>query len=114
MLASALLALLALANSLELGSASPTSTRRASTPILVGNDDGWAEANIRALYQTLKQAGFNPVISAPTENQSGTGSSTATPTPLTSPGQFNTIPVGAPAEGHNTTDSTCQSYFRNK
>lgn len=29
------------------------------TKILVTNDDGWAVANIRAQYNSLKSAGFN-------------------------------------------------------
>ncbi|EIN14711.1 5'/3'-nucleotidase sure family protein [Punctularia strigosozonata HHB-11173 SS5] len=95
-------ALLAAVGNVELGNASPL--RRASTPILLGNDDGWAEANIRAFYQVLKQAGYNPLISSPTENRSGFGSLSTTPKSLTSPGEFDSIPAGAPAEGHNATD----------
>lgn len=42
--------------------------------IISSNDDGWAEVNIRALYDALDSAGHETVVSAPAENQSGTGS----------------------------------------
>jgi 5'/3'-nucleotidase SurE len=41
--------------------------------IISSNDDGWAEANIRALFESLGEAGHSVVVSAPAENQSGTG-----------------------------------------
>jgi 5'/3'-nucleotidase SurE len=41
--------------------------------IVTSNDDGWAEANIRELYDVLSGSGHNVVVSAPAENQSGTG-----------------------------------------
>lgn len=44
--------------------------------IISSNDDGWAEVNIRALYQSLNSAGHLTVVSAPAENESGTGSRT--------------------------------------
>jgi len=72
--------------------------------ILLTNDDGWAVAQIRAQNDLLKAAGFNVVLSAPAENKSGTGSSTATPQPLTEPCEFNTCPTGSPAEGFNASD----------
>ncbi|MBW0548087.1 hypothetical protein O181_087802 [Austropuccinia psidii MF-1] len=72
--------------------------------ILQGNDDGWAEANIRALYQTLKQAGFQSIISAPAINKSGTGSTSSNWENLRQPGQYGTIPQGAPGIGHNSSD----------
>ncbi|CAE6505801.1 unnamed protein product [Rhizoctonia solani] len=83
----------------------PTVVERDSLKVLVGNDDGWAEANVRAFYQTLSAAGYNTVVSAPVENQSGTGSSDSAAKVLTKAGQYNTVPVGAPAEGSNSTDS---------
>ncbi|KAJ3514948.1 hypothetical protein NLJ89_g2063 [Agrocybe chaxingu] len=72
--------------------------------VVLTNDDGWATAQIRAEYDALKAAGFDVILSAPTVNKSGTGSSTTTPTVLTSPCQFNTCPAGSPAVGFNTTD----------
>lgn len=41
--------------------------------IVMSNDDGWAEKNLRVFYNVLKAAGQNLVLSAPAENQSGTG-----------------------------------------
>lgn len=41
--------------------------------IVMSNDDGWAEINIRTFYSTLTGAGNSAFISAPAENQSGTG-----------------------------------------
>jgi len=43
--------------------------------IVLSNDDGWAEINIRTLFNVLTAAGENVVLSAPAENQSGTGMS---------------------------------------
>ena len=92
--------------------------------IILTNDDGWAVAQIRAQNTALKRAGFNVsshkhsiicdagfiqlvfqvVLSAPTENESGTGSSTAPPTVLTEPCEFDTCPAGSPATGANATN----------
>ena len=41
--------------------------------IVQSNDDGWAEANARTFFNTLAAAGHDVVLSAPAENQSGTG-----------------------------------------
>ncbi len=41
--------------------------------IVSSNDDGWAEANIRELYDVLSASGHRVVLSAPAENQSGAG-----------------------------------------
>ncbi|KAE8354331.1 acid phosphatase precursor [Aspergillus coremiiformis] len=71
--------------------------------ILSGNDDGWAEKNIRTLYDSLTEAGHSVVISAPAENQSGTGSSDGEPKPLSEPCEFNSCSKGSPAVGHNAT-----------
>ncbi|KAG9125175.1 hypothetical protein FRC07_008678 [Ceratobasidium sp. 392] len=70
-----------------------------------GNDDGWAEANVRALYQTLSVAGYDAVLSAPVQNQSGTGSSDTPAQPLTKAGQYDSVPAGAAAQGANKTDT---------
>lgn len=43
------------------------------TRIVLSNDDGWAEINIRAFYKDLADAGNCVIISAPAENKSGTG-----------------------------------------
>ncbi|CEJ61671.1 hypothetical protein PMG11_10195 [Penicillium brasilianum] len=72
--------------------------------IISSNDDGWAEANIRALYDTLTAGDHSVVVAAPAENQSGTGSSQATPTVLTEACEFNSCPSGSPAVGYNASD----------
>jgi 5'-nucleotidase len=46
------------------------------------------------------------ILSAPAENESGTGSSTETPTTVSGGCEFSTCPAGAPAEGFNSSDST--------
>lgn len=46
--------------------------------IVLGNDDGWAEKNIRVLYDALTASGQNVVISAPAVDRSGTGTSMPT------------------------------------
>ena len=48
--------------------------------IVQSNDDGWAEINNREFYNSLTSAGFSSIISAPAENESGTGSLDAPPT----------------------------------
>lgn len=44
-----------------------------ATNVVLSNDDGWAEINIRTFYNTLTAAGDSVVLSAPAENESGTG-----------------------------------------
>ncbi|KAH9922173.1 sure-like protein [Fomitopsis serialis] len=72
--------------------------------IVSTNDDGWAVAQIRALYTDLTAAGFDVVLSAPAENESGTGSSTETPETLSEPCEYDSCPTGSPAEGYNASD----------
>jgi len=82
---------------------SPSAVR--SIKILQGNDDGWAEGNIRTLYHVLKQRGYQTVISAPVRNKSGTGSlSKERFDPLTKPGEYDLVPAGAPGTGHDPAD----------
>jgi len=73
--------------------------------IILTNDDGWAVAQVRAQFSQLQSSGFNVVLSAPAENESGTGSSSATPQPLTQPCEFNTCATGSPAEGFNSSNT---------
>jgi 5'/3'-nucleotidase SurE len=90
--------------------------------IISSNDDGWAEVNIRALFESLGDAGHSVVVSAPAENQSGTGelcdipgellltctwivgSTQKTPTALTKPCEFDSCPSGSPAVGYNASE----------
>ena len=44
-----------------------------ATNVVLSNDDGWAEINIRTFYNALTAAGDSVVLSAPSENESGTG-----------------------------------------
>ncbi|KAL8777444.1 MAG: hypothetical protein Q9194_002556, partial [Teloschistes cf. exilis] len=75
-----------------------------SANIVLSNDDGWAEINIRAVYDKLTQAGNSVVLSAPADNKSGTGSSDAPALPLTKPCEFNSCPTGSPAEGSDASN----------
>lgn len=52
----------------------PLTVRAAN--IVLGNDDGWAEVNIRTFYDALTEADESVVLAAPAENESGTGMST--------------------------------------
>ncbi|KAF1929995.1 acid phosphatase precursor [Didymella exigua CBS 183.55] len=73
--------------------------------IIQSNDDGWAEINIRTFFNTLNAAGHQVVLSSPAENQSGSGSSDATPETVNSDGcEFSSCPGGSPATGANATD----------
>ncbi|KAF5361472.1 hypothetical protein D9758_006246 [Tetrapyrgos nigripes] len=72
--------------------------------VVLSNDDGWAVAAVRAFDNALKGNGYQVVLSCPAVDKSGTGSSTATPTTLSTPCEFNTCPVGSPATGHNASD----------
>ena len=54
----------------------PVSVRAVN--VVLANDDGWAEINIRQFYDALTNAGDSVIISAPAENESGTGKRTPT------------------------------------
>lgn len=73
--------------------------------VVLSNDDGWAEKNIRVFYDTLTSAGESVIISAPADNESGTGSSDATPGTVTSGCQFNSCPAGSPPYGSSSSNS---------
>lgn len=72
--------------------------------IVLSNDDGWAEKNIRVFYDTLTSAGESVIISAPADNRSGTGSSDATPGTVTSGCEFNSCPAGSPPYGSDSSN----------
>lgn len=78
--------------------------RDGSVKIVISNDDGWATANIRRFYDTLKQSGYCPLISAPANNKSGTGSLEFWPIPLIGEGEFGTIASGASGTGQDASD----------
>ncbi|KAG8811239.1 hypothetical protein FRC17_002561 [Serendipita sp. 399] len=87
-----------------LGAANAAVVPRTPLKIIIGNDDGWATANIRAFYNTLKGAGYSALIAAPAENKSGSSGLEFPPIPLLWDGQFGTIPAGAPAVGPDKED----------
>lgn len=70
--------------------------------IILSNDDGWAEKNIRVLYDTLTAAGENAAIAAPAENESSSGSLDATPMIVLLGCEFDSCPPGSPAVGSNS------------
>ncbi|KAL6707724.1 hypothetical protein ACN47E_003845 [Coniothyrium glycines] len=73
--------------------------------IVQSNDDGWSEVNLRTFFKVLDAAGHQLVLSGPAENQSGTGSSDATPKTVDSDGCiYASCPGGSPATGANATD----------
>ncbi|KAL2070566.1 hypothetical protein VTL71DRAFT_13592 [Oculimacula yallundae] len=72
--------------------------------IIMSNDDGWAEVNLRAFYNTLKDAGESPVVSAPAKNKSGTGSLDGEAEEVEDGCEFGSCPPGSPAIGYNSSD----------
>ncbi|KAF2154243.1 5'/3'-nucleotidase sure family protein [Myriangium duriaei CBS 260.36] len=72
--------------------------------LVLSNDDGWAEINIRTFYNALTAAGEKVILSAPALNKSGTSSSDAPPTTLNGPCEFNSCPSGSPPTGSNATN----------
>ncbi|KAL4914373.1 survival protein sure-like phosphatase/nucleotidase [Aspergillus aurantiobrunneus] len=72
--------------------------------IVSSNDDGWAEINIRSLYSALTSAGHSVVVSAPAENQSGTGSNDEEPSDRTEACQFDSCAANSGPYGANETE----------
>lgn len=70
--------------------------------IVLSNDDGWAEKNIRVLYDALTSAGEDVVISAPADNKSGSSSLDLPPTVVLTGCEFDSCPPGSPAYGFNS------------
>jgi hypothetical protein len=52
---------------------SPLATVVTASRIVLSNDDGWAESNVRSFYTALKGSRHEVVLSCPAENKSGTG-----------------------------------------
>lgn len=69
--------------------------------IVLSNDDGWAEKNIRVFYDTLTTAGEAVIVSAPADNKSGSGSLDVPPTIVLTGCEFDSCPPGSPAVGSN-------------
>ncbi|KAF2704395.1 sure-like protein, partial [Pleomassaria siparia CBS 279.74] len=73
--------------------------------IVQSNDDGWAEINIRTLFNSLTSAGHDVILSGPAEGKSGSGSSDAAPTTVDADGCiFASCPGGSPPTGANATN----------
>ncbi|KAL4992671.1 survival protein sure-like phosphatase/nucleotidase [Aspergillus falconensis] len=70
--------------------------------IVSSNDDGWAEINIRQLFNALTSAGHSVVLSAPAENKSG--STDEAPSDRTEPCQFDSCTADSGPYGSNATD----------
>lgn len=76
--------------------------------ILVSNDDGFETANVRALYQRLKAAGHDVILSAPTQNNSGKGGAMNFLVPigaLTKDTRHGSVKAGAPGVGADPGDA---------
>ncbi|KAL8869170.1 MAG: hypothetical protein Q9198_007959, partial [Flavoplaca austrocitrina] len=71
-----------------------------STNIVLSNDDGWAELNIRIFYDFLTRAGNSVVLSAPAENKSGTATGFNTSNPRLN--YVNSFPVTSMRYGIQT------------
>ncbi|KAI9376108.1 survival protein sure-like phosphatase/nucleotidase [Aspergillus egyptiacus] len=72
--------------------------------IISSNDDGWAEANIRLIFQALAADDHSVVLSAPADNRSGSGSRDETPSARTEPCQYDSCAANSGPYGHNETD----------
>ncbi|KAF8891711.1 acid phosphatase [Infundibulicybe gibba] len=75
-----------------------------NSKIVLTNDDGWATAVLRATNDALKSAAYDVILSAPADDESGTGTKTAPPVPRVDSCEFDTCPAGSPAEGFNASD----------
>ncbi|KAJ1326154.1 5'/3'-nucleotidase [Microdochium nivale] len=73
--------------------------------ILQTNDDGWAELYVRSLHDSLRTSGHDVVLSAPAENQSGTGSNDKEPEPRKTACQYNSCAAGSGPVGTNATNT---------
>ncbi|KAM0450836.1 hypothetical protein ACHAO4_006227 [Trichoderma viride] len=71
--------------------------------IVQSNDDGWAELYLRSFNDALNEAGHDVVLSAPADNQSGTGSSDSPPIPRTAPCEYDSCIGNGNTTGHNDT-----------
>jgi 5'-nucleotidase len=75
--------------------------------IVLSNDDGFETANIRALYQRLKAAGHDVIVSGPTQNNSGKGGSMnflVPVTPMAKASRHGSVAAGSPGVGKDPGD----------
>ncbi|KAF2170511.1 hypothetical protein M409DRAFT_64222 [Zasmidium cellare ATCC 36951] len=80
--------------------------------ILLGNDDGFAAANVRETYRLLKQEGHNVVLVASADNQSGMGGRAVftNNASLVVNSEYNIIPAGSPSIGTDPNDHSIWYY----
>ena len=83
-----------------------------SLKILLGNDDGYAAANIRGFYGALKASGHDVILVAPVVDESGQAgrSQFTSNNTLLLPGEYGLLPVGAPSLGTDPNDSNIWYY----
>jgi 5'-nucleotidase len=62
-----------LSRALALSALAVAAAPSSALEILLCNDDGFTSANTHALYERLKDAGHDVIVSAPADNQSGRG-----------------------------------------
>ena len=82
-------------------------TQACALDILLTNDDGFESAQIRALYAMLEVRGHSVVISAPTQNNSGSGGAMGflhPIGPLTRATRGGTVSAGSPGVGTDPAD----------
>ncbi|KAI9675866.1 MAG: hypothetical protein M1822_008875 [Bathelium mastoideum] len=73
--------------------------------IVLSNDDGWAEINIREAYKALTCSGHSVILSAPAFDQSGKASRNAPPRGVhTIPCEFCSCPANSPGLDFNTSE----------
>ncbi|EXJ86076.1 hypothetical protein A1O1_06445 [Capronia coronata CBS 617.96] len=87
-------------------------TRSSAISILLGNDDGFAAAQVREFYRLLKADGHQVVLVAPADNESGQGGRSVFTTSrnLTVASEFGLIPAGAPSLGRDPADPDVWYY----
>ncbi|KAF2762561.1 acid phosphatase precursor [Pseudovirgaria hyperparasitica] len=80
--------------------------------IILGNDDGWASANIRETYRLLKEAGNDVIMVAPVVDNSGQGGRSVftTSRTLVTNGEFDSVAAGQPSLGSDPSDSHIWYY----
>ena len=80
--------------------------------VLMGNDDGFASAQLREVYRLLKAHGHEVLIVAPVDNESGQGGRSVFTSSrnLTVPSEFGIIPAGAPSLGRDPSDPDIWYY----
>jgi 5'/3'-nucleotidase SurE len=78
---------------------------KAPIKLVLSNDDGWAEINIREFFHSLNDAGFYTILSAPATDQSLAQSFDKEPLKVDQDGcQFHSCQANDPPVGNNATD----------